>query len=422
MFSSRPTDLRSWAHPRRWTLRTKLLAAILALFTVVSLVVGVVSTVALREFLIGQLDLQLKAVSGRVVGPDTRGTGPLPPPPGTGTSDADLVPLGQPVNTIGARLVDGQVETGLILTDTPSGWGAVLRPLSAQQSDPLVSVPVDGQPHSVTLADLGDYRLVADRLTSGDVVVTGLPMAGVQATVWRLVWTEAVVVGLGILMAGALGGLIVPLSLRPLFRVADTAGRVAELPLAKGEVDLSVRVPDAYIDPRTEVGRVGAALNRMLGHVAQALAVRQASETRVRQFVADASHELRTPLAAIRGYAELTRRGREPVPADIGHALLRIESESARMTTLVDDLLLLARLDSGRPLERQPVDLSRLLVDAVNDAHASGPGHRWLLDLADDMADNDAACHGFDNNATDNNADRRQCDRQQCGRQRWNRQ
>jgi two-component system OmpR family sensor kinase len=132
------------------------------------------------------------------------------------------------------------------------------------------------------------------------------------------------------------------------------------------------------------VGRVGTALNRMLDHVGQALAARQASETRVRQFVADASHELRTPLAAIRGYAELTRRSRDTVPPDIAHALRRVESESARMTTLVDDLLLLARLDSGRPLDRDPVELSRLVVDAVNDAHAAGPEHRWLLNLGDE--------------------------------------
>ncbi|HTF11841.1 MAG TPA: HAMP domain-containing sensor histidine kinase, partial [Asanoa sp.] len=131
----------------------------------------------------------------------------------------------------------------------------------------------------------------------------------------------------------------------------------------------------------TEVGRVGAALNRMLTHISDALAARHASETRVRQFVADASHELRTPLAAIRGYAELTRRNREPVPADVLHAIRRVESESARMTTLVEDLLLLARLDAGRPLAAGAVDLTAMVVDAVGDAHVAGPDHHWRLDL-----------------------------------------
>jgi two-component system OmpR family sensor kinase len=157
---------------------------------------------------------------------------------------------------------------------------------------------------------------------------------------------------------------------------------VAELPLDRGEVALSVRVPD--VNPRTEVGQVGAALNRMLGHVAAALAARQASETRVRHFVADASHELRTPLTAIRGYAELTGRFRDSVPPDVAYAMRRVHSEAARMTTLVEDLLLLARLDSGRPLEQEPVDLSRLVIDAVSDAHVAARDHSWRLDLPDE--------------------------------------
>jgi len=121
----------------------------------------------------------------------------------------------------------------------------------------------------------------------------------------------------------------------------------------------------------------------MLGHVSSALAARQESETRVRQFVADASHELRTPLAAIRGYAELARR--DPLDQQgVGHALHRVESESTRMTVLVDDLLLLARLDSGRPLAGEPVDMTRLMIDAVSDAQVAGRDHRWELDLPDD--------------------------------------
>jgi two-component system, OmpR family, sensor kinase len=168
--------------------------------------------------------------------------------------------------------------------------------------------------------------------------------------------------------------------LRPLERVAVTAARVSTLPLDRGEVSLAERVPD--VDPNTEVGQVGTALNRMLDHVGSALAARQDSETRLRQFVADASHELRTPLAAIRGYAELSRRGE--LSADTEYSLTRISSQAERMTTLVEDLLLLARLDAGRPLERAEVDLTRLVVDAVSDAHVSGPEHRWQLALPEE--------------------------------------
>jgi len=176
---------------------------------------------------------------------------------------------------------------------------------------------------------------------------------------------------------------IVRRSVRPLERVAETARKVAALPLDRGEVDLAVRVPARDTDPRTEIGSVGAAINQMLGHVSDALTARHASETRVRQFVADASHELRTPLAAIRGYAELARRG-EYDPAAVSHALRRVESESARMTTLVEDLLLLARLDSGRPLTGEQVDLTMLVVDRVSDARVAGPDHRWQLDLPEE--------------------------------------
>jgi two-component system, OmpR family, sensor kinase len=183
-------------------------------------------------------------------------------------------------------------------------------------------------------------------------------------------------------LTGLLGTGFVRLSLVPLRRVAATATRVTQLPLASGQVTLPDRVPDA--NPRTEVGQVGAAFNRMLGHVEAALARRAASEARLRRFAADASHELRTPLAAIRGYAELALRHPGPVPADIEHALQRVESESARMSVLVDELLLLAQLDAGRPLAQEPVDLTRLAIDATSDARVAAPSHRWLLELPDE--------------------------------------
>ena len=144
--------------------------------------------------------------------------------------------------------------------------------------------------------------------------------------------------------------------------------KVADLELDRGEVRLPT--PIVEVDPagaHTEVGQLGSALNRMLDRIAGALSARHASETRVRQFVADASHELRTPLAAIRGYTELAQRKRSDVPDDVAHAMSRVESETERMTHLVEDMLLLARLDTGRPLEREQVDLSRLVVDAVSD-------------------------------------------------------
>jgi two-component system OmpR family sensor kinase len=183
----------------------------------------------------------------------------------------------------------------------------------------------------------------------------------------------------------SVGGLwLVRRNLAALLRVSHTATQVSKLKLDEGDVALAQRVPADDTDERTEVGQVGLALNSLLDNVEGALRARHESEQRVRQFVADASHELRTPLASIRGYAELSRREREPVPASVTHALGRVESEALRMQGLVEDLLLLARLDAGRPLEREPVDLSLLTMDAVSDAHAAAPGHRWELDLPDE--------------------------------------
>jgi len=179
---------------------------------------------------------------------------------------------------------------------------------------------------------------------------------------------EVAVFSAALLLTGIIGTAWVRLSLRPLRRVAATATRVTQLPLASGAVSLPERVPDA--NPRTEVGQVGAAINRMLGHVESALARREKSEARLRRFAADASHELRTPLAAIRGYAELARRNPGPVPDEVAHALSRVQSESARMSVLVDELLLLAQLDAGRPLAAEPVDLTRLAIDVTSDARA----------------------------------------------------
>jgi two-component system OmpR family sensor kinase len=157
---------------------------------------------------------------------------------------------------------------------------------------------------------------------------------------------------------------------------------VTRLQLGSGEVSLPERVPDA--NPATEVGQVGAAFNRMLGHVEAALARREASESRLRTFAADASHELRTPLASIRGYAELARRRGGTLPDEVALALGRVESEAARMGELVDELLLLARLDAGRPLASEPVDLTLLIVEATSDARAAAADHRWQLTLPEE--------------------------------------
>jgi two-component system OmpR family sensor kinase len=198
------------------------------------------------------------------------------------------------------------------------------------------------------------------------------------------------IVGIAIIAAVAIAAsifialLTVKYALGPLQRMAETASRVAEMPLDRGEVALDARVPEEDTDARTEVGRVGAAMNRMLGHVSHALTARQLSENKVRQFVADASHELRTPLASVRGYAELTRRMGKDLPEDVVYAMGRIESESVRMTSLVEELLLLARLDEGTDLVLKDVDMTRIVLDAVHDTHVADTGHRYEVSVPEE--------------------------------------
>jgi two-component system OmpR family sensor kinase len=372
---------------RDWTLRARVVSGVLALLVVLCSAIGLFTEVALQHYLMGRLDGQLNAAGGRVNGA-FGGTSPpgfagsLPPDFSRQVRNGSLLPPGSEINTIGVRvLADGTVDAAQILQQT--GQAAKRTTLPSGTADVLARVKPDGKPHDVDVPGYGSYRVVAARNTNtGDILITGLPLSNVRATLVNLTAVITIVTVVGLIIAAVLGAFIVRLALRPLRRVTSIASKVAEMPLDEGEVALAVRVPNP--NPHTEVGQVGVALNRMLENVSDALNARHQSETRVRQFVADASHELRTPLASIRGYAELTRRSREVAPADIAHAMTRVESEANRMTTLVEDLLLLARLDAGRPLAAVEVDLTRLIVDVVSDAHAAGPAHKWHLDVGNE--------------------------------------
>ncbi|MGY1617229.1 sensor histidine kinase [Geodermatophilus sp. SYSU D00691] len=369
-------------------MRARLLWTFLVPLGVVLVLVGVVSTMALRQELIRQTDEQLAAAVQRgASGPGGDDAGMPSPPPGGYDHDGydgqpdGLDKRGQAAGTVAAVIVDGITVQAAVITDA-----GPVKDLDGEQCDVLAEVPADGEPHTVHLGgELGAYRVVATTDDDGEVELTGLPLGRTYHAVENLVTVE-VVAGLAGLAAAAIAGvLVVRRTLRPLEHVAATATRVTELPLASGEVTLPERVPAADTDPRTEVGRVGTALNRLLDHVEESLHARQASEMQVRQFVADASHELRTPLASIRGYAEFFRRqqadGRLPSPDDVAHMLRRVEAESLRMSVLVDELLLLARLDAGRDLELGEVDLSVVVLDAVSDARVAGPGHSWEIDV-----------------------------------------
>jgi two-component system OmpR family sensor kinase len=385
MSSSRLTDVRParWRSPAAWPLRTRLVALMIVLLSLLGILVGGTTEVFLRKTLYDGVDAQLDQAMnfGR---PLNHGGGNFQPDPDSGFYDK---PFG------GAAI--GSIQLTHNANETVIHGGLVQPPETA--SDPqlnfayispanettLLAVQADGHKQTVSLADLGTFRVEA-KVNDGTLRVIALPVKDTDQVLLRvaLVTGGAVLIALGV--AGWAGAVIIRRNLAPLDRVAATATRVSELRLDRGAVQLAQRVPIGDTDPHTEVGQVGAALNRLLDHVGSALEARHASEMQVRQFVADASHELRTPLAAIRGYAELSRRSRAPISEEIAHVLGRVESEAKRMTGLVEDLLLLARLDAGRPLAHDPVDLSMLVVDAVSDSHAAGPRHNWQLDLPEE--------------------------------------
>ncbi|MEU4693108.1 HAMP domain-containing sensor histidine kinase [Actinoplanes sp. NPDC023714] len=372
-----------WRSPAGWSLRTRLVAIMIALLSVLGLVVGATAEVYLYRSLHNQVENELEDISKRVEFRAPDGTFPRPNP-GSGGGQSGVPLGGIPAQTIVLRQeTDGSLTGGVYRYEQSKDEVVAL----SAEAEAIVLSKVTSRGTKIDL-DLGDdlpeYMMTKVVNREGVVYYVGLSLTRINSTLITVAaFTGCVILG-SLLIAGWGGALIVRRTLEPLDRVAATATRVSELRLDRGEVQLAQRVPEQDTDPRTEVGQVGAALNRMLDHVGNALEARHASEMQVRQFVADASHELRTPLAAIRGYAELSRRSRQVIPDEISHVLTRVESEAKRMTALVEDLLLLARLDAGRPLAQDPVDLTMLAVDATSDAHAAGPRHYWQLDLPEE--------------------------------------
>ncbi|KRE53078.1 histidine kinase [Arthrobacter sp. Soil736] len=360
---------RSWLKPGTWHLRTRLVLVAMALLVAICAAIGLFSYASMDAFLTRQLDEQLTGAADRA-----RDFG-RPPPGSTGKPDP-LEGRGQRVGTLAARIQAGQVSAGFLASD------ATRRTLSAADDQVLLGLRRDGVPVDRTLST-GAYRLVAAQTPYGDVMVTGLPLADKQSTLTSLVVTVTIVSLGGIVLIGLAGTVLIRRTMKPLEQLSEVATQVSRLPLDAGEVALAVRVPPSNAHPGTEVGSVGHALNQMLDNVSNALEARQESEMKVRQFVADASHELRTPLTAIRGYTELMRMTEKFTP-DGQRSLARVQSQSERMTTLVEDLLLLARLDEGQPLKLSDVDLTQLVIETVSDEKVMAPDRIWHLELPEE--------------------------------------
>ncbi len=346
------------------SLRGRLLIGVISLVVVGLVVSDVVTYATFQKSLMDRIDQQLSASSintviGVITDPDCRLRGP---------GGAASFPQGTIAELLGT---DGSVVKACAVT----GFAATTSTASPELPKPLPNAGLDQPSAPYTVEGSGGvshYRVTdwPEDSFSGQYLVFAIPLTDVENTLSQLLILEALI-GLGVVAATAiLAFLIIRISLSPLQRMGLVASHIAA-------GDLSRRVEPAT--PKTEIGRLGLALNGMLSQIEAAFEQRKASELRLRRFIADASHELRTPLTSIRGYSEMLRRGASESPADSELARRRIEEESVRMSTLVDDMLLIARLDQGRPLDQKPVDLTAIATDAVADARAVAPQREITL-------------------------------------------
>jgi len=340
------------------SLRGRLLIGVISLVAIGLLVSDVATYATLRSSLVGRIDDQLSKTStvltARAVLLD-----PLCHPRGpSSVGDFPAGTITELIATDGSIALACAVPSGTTVSTASPVLPKSLP--SAGEGHPYAPFTVDGR------GGVAHYRMTdwPENSFGGQFVVFAIPMTPVESTLSQLLLLETLI-GLGVLAATALlAMLIIRIGLRPLQKMGGVAADIAA-------GDLTKRVAPAT--SKTEIGRLGLALNGMLSQIEAAFAERTESNNRLRRFIADASHELRTPLTSIRGYSEMLRRGANESPSDAELARRRIEDESVRMSTLVDDMLLIARLDQGRPLERKPVDLQTIATDAADDARAVAP-------------------------------------------------
>jgi two-component system, OmpR family, sensor kinase len=352
---------------RPLSLRARLVIGLIVLSAVGLMAAGAVTYTSVRSFLLDRTDQSLedssRGVERVLLGGGCRAEGGRPLP---GTSPGDFVQL---------QSADREVLCSLQIADfsapaasPPQLPATIALPPGADDPERASYFTVDAREGE------GRYRVRASSALGTDAtVVVATSLRDVEATLHRLLLIELLVTAAVLAALAALALWVVRLGLRPLAAIGDTAAAIAA-------GDLSRRVDRA--EPRTEIGRLGLALNAMLGKIESAFEAQAASERKLRRFVADASHELRTPLAAVRAYAELFGRGADRRPDDLARSMEGIGRESERMTSLVDDLLLLARLDEGRPLAREPVELEDVVREAVETARTVEPDRPIELEAA----------------------------------------
>lgn len=371
-------------------MRTRLSLAIGTVIVVTLVLFSVIVVRDTRVALTDQVDAQVLDFAKHTTG--KQGNGDKSPDATRGKPADEATPAAGgaiPAATAGPLPNDagaGRQEIARFVYD-PSG-GLILQEPSGYRDNPDAPPNLPRIPGSdlnailgriVTLPATGDafnYRVLVQQLPDGDYNVSAASLANVDDAIANMARFLLLAGAAAVLIAVLASWLLIRRGLKPVDRMVDTATAIAA-------GDLSRRVPDPH--PHTELGRLGGALNEMLTRIEQAMQVQAASEERLRRFVADAAHELRTPLTSLRGYAELYRQGALPTEAGVARAMGRIESEGGRMAHLVEDLLLLARLDRQRDLERKAVDISSLVTDAVGDFRVAQPERTVTSQIEPDL-------------------------------------
>lgn len=372
------------------SLQTRLMTAVIGFVSLILIIVAVITSATLGKTMEDQLDQKLNNSAHALVSVTEAFD------PSSATAQNVLL-AGRYSPPAGLLFVVSSPVTGfsgsLVKSTAADELRGTLQPLTGEQLSEIAAALKGTSVATVSLTDLGSYRVMALPSNNGVLAVTGLPRDEIQSQLTQLLTVIALATIGGLILLALTTAITIRVSLRPLRAVAVTATRVANQQLDRGEVTITERVPASEADPRTETGLVGASLNKLLDHVNASLASRQKNEERMRRFVADASHELRTPLASIRGYSELSLRALHQRPASeqgpeviegTTSSLERIQAQSLRMTRLVEDLLLLARLDEGQELVYGTVDLTQLALEGLSDARPTAADHHWSIEVPDE--------------------------------------
>nr|WP_306453241.1 ATP-binding protein [Microbacterium sp. SZ1] len=369
---------------RPMSLQTRLMTAVIGFVSLILVIVSIITSAILGRTLEGQLDQKIEQYAGQLTYLVNKF------PSNIGTAADIFSATTSPESGLLVAVSNQAGVSGVVLNSPRDEMSTGPSVLSSRQLDQIETGLRGGANATVTIDGLGSYRLVvATAPQTGATVVTGLPRDEIQNQLTTLLTVIVLATLGGLILLALTTAITIRVSLRPLRAVAATATRVANQQLDRGQVEITERVPAYEADPRTETGLVGASLNTLLDHVNTSLAARQKNEERMRRFVADASHELRTPLASIRGYSELSLKAlsQQQGPAVIEGAttsLERIQAQSLRMSRLVEDLLLLARLDEGRELVHGTVDLTQLALEGLSDARPTAPEHHWNIEVPDE--------------------------------------